>query len=222
MKNKIGCVIPVYRHFAYLLKILPDLLKYFSPECVVIVNDGSEEFDESELKILFPNIDLAHHEENRGKGAALVTGLKKLSKKGFNQALCMDGDGQHSPHDIPFFLKEAGKADILIGKRLFSLGNMPIDRILSNRITSAMIRLLSGLPVKDSQNGFRLVNIEAILNMDLSEDGFQYESEMLILAGRQKLSLINIPVRTIYNNAGSSIHHFSDTWKFIKMIIKNV
>ena len=222
MKNKIGCTIPVYCHFDYLLDLIPELLAFFDEKDIVIVNDGSAEFSEEELKLSYPEIGLITHPENRGKGAALISGLKELLQNDYQYAVCMDGDGQHSPLDLPGFIENSGKADLLIGMREFKLGQMPFMRILSNIITSQLIRWISRLPVRDSQNGFRLIDIDAVLSLGLSENGFQFESEMLILAGKKSISLVNIPVRTIYNDAGSSINHFSDTWKFIKLIIKHL
>jgi glycosyltransferase involved in cell wall biosynthesis len=212
-----GCVIPVYRHFRELKELLPEVMEYFSPGSIVVVDDGSgEEADFIENS----GIGYVAHPENRGKGAALITGMKELKKLGFTHALCMDADGQHSPEDIPAFLRNLGRADILIGNRMADLSSMPRERRLSNRITSALVRLKSGLPVADSQNGFRLVDIGAILDLKLSAGGFQFESEMLLKGGKAGLSLINIPVKTIYTGSFSAINHAADTWKFIKLLFR--
>jgi glycosyltransferase involved in cell wall biosynthesis len=222
MKMKTGCVLPVFQHFDGLRDLIPQILQFFENKDIVVVDDGSSDFDKKFLLEKFPGISIIHHDENKGKGAALCSGLRHLNEKDYDYALCLDADGQHNPQEIPLFLDQAGKADIVIGNRMNSLNDMPMERIMSNKISSAIIRWVSGLPVLDSQNGYRLVSLKKILELKLYESGFQFESEMLFAAGKNNLRLINVPVKTIYNNATSSIHHLNDTWRFIVLILKYI
>lgn len=222
MKIKTGCVLPVFQHFDGLRDLIPQILQFFENKDIVVVNDGSSDFDKRFLLDKFPGISLIQHDKNKGKGAALYSGLCHLNEMDYDYALCLDADGQHNPQEIPLFLDQAGKADIVIGNRMNSLTDMPVERIASNKISSAIIRRVSGLPVLDSQNGYRLVDIKKILELQLYESGFQFESEMLFAAGKKNLRLINVPVKTIYNNASSSIHHLNDTWRFIVLILKYI
>lgn len=220
MKIKTGCVLPVFQHFDGLRDIIPQILQFFENKDIVVVDDGSSDFDEQNLLNEFPGISLIQHKKNKGKGAALCSGLRFLNEKDYDYALCLDADGQHNPQEIPLFLAQAGEADIIIGNRMNSLSDMPMERIMSNKISTAIIRKVSGLPVLDSQNGYRLLSIKKILELKLYESGFQFESEMLFAAGKNNLRLINVPVTTIYNNASSSIHHLNDSWRFIVLILK--
>jgi len=220
MNDTIGCVIPVYNHFDRVGEIVPIITRYIPSSAIVIVDDGSKESYHKENMMKGEMINIIRHSQNMGKGAALKTGMHWLQDNGFSQALCLDADGQHDPDDIPKFIQLAGKADIIIGNRMKDLSTMPFHRRVSNLLTSAFIRRKSHLPVKDSQNGFRLVNIAKILSLDLSASGFQFESEMLILAGKNGFSLLNVPVKTLYNDAPSSINHLADTYKFIRLMLK--
>lgn len=222
MKIKTGCVLPVFQHFDGLRDLIPQILQFFENKDIVVVDDGSSDFDKRFLLDKFHGISLIQHDKNKGKGAALYSGLRYLNEKEYDYALCLDADGQHNPREIPLFLDQAGKADIVIGNRLNSLNDMPLERIMSNKISTAIIRWVSGLPVLDSQNGYRLVSIKKILELKLYESGFQFESEMLFAAGKNNLRLINVPIKTIYNNATSSIHHLNDTWRFIVLILKYI
>jgi glycosyltransferase involved in cell wall biosynthesis len=215
--KKIGCLVPVYRHFQALLQLLPELTNYFKQTDIIIVDDGGDDFDRAELRQLFPKITCLSHDKNLGKGAAQLTGLAALAVRGYSHALCLDADGQHDPADIPAFTAACGTAAIVIGDRLANMSGMPYSRRLSNRLTSALIRRQTGLAVGDSQCGFRLLDIAAIMQLPLTAGGFQFESQMLFEAGRKRLTIRNVPIRIVYNRRGSSIHHFADSWRFVRL-----
>jgi hypothetical protein len=138
--------------------------------------------------------------------------------------LFMDADLQHPVSSIPDFLalaKEKG-SEFIIGKRNKSLNNMPLHRILSNFLTSFILSVLSGQKIWDSQCGFRLIHKDVLKKLKMSENGFQLESEMLIRAAEQNVSLDFIQIPTIYNSEKSNIGNFRDTYKFVSLIFKEL
>jgi len=133
----------------------------------------------------------------------------------------MDADGQHSPSDINLFLKNISDKDLVLGYRDF-YKNMPLHRMISNKIASFIISFIVGHNIKDSQCGFRLYKNSLFNLSEFSEKGFQFESEFL-LKKVKKIKIMQIPIKTIYNsNNISKINYFSDSYKFIKLIIKYI
>src|ERR1035438_2678392 len=100
---------------------------------VLVVDDGST--DETALLAKVAGATVIRHERNRGKGAALRTGLSQLFKQGFEWAVTLDGDGQHAPEDLPAFLRCAAQtgALLVIGNRMGNARAMPWLRRQVNR-----------------------------------------------------------------------------------------
>jgi glycosyltransferase involved in cell wall biosynthesis len=161
-----------------------------------------------------------HHQENRGKGRALKTGFKAfLDQSETDYILCIDADLQHPVASIPDFLKKAESGNsFIIGARERSLKSMPVHRILSNMITSYIISLITRQKIKDSQCGYRMIHRDVLNNLDLHENGYQLESEMLLKAAKNGVKIDFIPIPTIYNAEKSHMRNFRDTLKFIRLV----
>jgi len=187
---------------------------------IIVVNDGSTD---NTLDVLgkFSDIIVINHQINLGKGAAIKSGIKKARELGFQYTICIDSDLQHSPELIPYFIKSQSEADVslVLGVRQFSREIMPFHRILSNTITSFIISIRIGKRVHDSQCGYRLINISDIDIDQFNENGFQFETELLLKIIPAGATLKEIPINTIYNKSNSSINNVKDTLKFIKLFL---
>ncbi len=89
---------------------------------VIVIDDGSR--DQTAACARAAGAQVLHHDRNHGKGAALRTGWNHALALGYEWCLAMDGDGQHSPDDIPAFFEcaERSGAPLIIGNRLHALG----------------------------------------------------------------------------------------------------
>ena len=105
--------------------------------------------------------DVVRHPANRGKGVAVRSGLDAVRGRGFTHVLLMDGDLQHRPSDVPRLVAaaEAGHADVIVGARSFDRAQMPASRYWSNVIGSWALAGLVGVPIRDTQSGFRLIRL---------------------------------------------------------------
>ena len=99
---------------------------------------------------------------------------------------------------------------------------MPFKRMLSNIITSKIISLICHTKVYDSQCGYRCYRVRDICKEKFEENGFQFETEVLIKHLRKGLRLSHIEIPTIYSNEDSAMKHFHDTLKFINLIIRTL
>ena len=193
------------------------------PENIIIVDDGSQ--DQTAQICENHNVLLIRNIENQGKGYVLKIGFKAFLKNGSaDYLLCMDADLQHPVSSISDFLRitEEKNSRFVVGVRMNRLKSMPIHRVLSNLLTSQIISWFTGQEIKDSQCGFRLVHKEVLENIKLSEKGYQLESEMLLESARKGFIIDCVPIPTIYNDEKSYIGHFSDTYRFIRLIFREL
>lgn len=218
---KWSIIIPAYNAGKYLPELFSEIAKFSTLDKVVVINDGSSD---NTIKVCEDNnIALVSHKKNKGKGAALRTGFEFCLEKGDDFVITMDADGQHSPEFIPDFIKkyEETRKDIIIGNRLADTSNMPRDRVFSNKTTTFLLSLISGQKLYDSQSGYRLISCKVLQNIDTISDKFDMESEQLVKASRAGYRIDQIPIKTIYDDEGSSsIHRFKDTYRFIKMFFR--
>ena len=120
------------------------------------------------------------------------------------------------------FLDADLKIDLLLGHRERA-PSMPPHRKFSNFITSFIISKITGVKILDSQCGFRRYSLNILKNIKFIEDGFQFESEVLIKTINRDIDIEQIKVSTIYDkNNKSYIKHLSDTLKFVRLILRSL
>ncbi len=167
-------------------------------------------------------VQIIKHPHNLGKGAALRSGFKQAISDKLDAVITIDGDGQHDPKYIPDIIRIFNKtrADIILGKRSFRPGDMPLDRIFSNIVSSLLISEACGQWIPDSQCGFRLISTQVLKQIPLRTNHYETETEILIKAVRKKFKITSCPIKITYDTSTSHIHRFRDTMRFIKILIK--
>src|SRR5262249_22588725 len=153
-----------------------------------------------------------------GKGAALQSGFKRAHSQGFAWALCIDGDGQHHPGDIPVLLARADEcgAALVIGNRFVAAAAMPWLRRNVNCWMSRRLSQLAALPLPDTQCGLRLVNLDAWSDLHFNTEHFEFESEMLLEFVKAGHKVDFVPARVIYNGSPSKIRPLVDVWRWFR------
>jgi len=200
-------VIPAYNEYHTIRAIVQDALKY-SPD-VIVVDDGSTDGTSAEVEDLA--VTLIRHPVNQGKAASLLDGFTAATNKGSNVVITLDGDGQHSPHDIPLLLEKAKQYpnDIIIGSRLADKASIPKKRYYANRIANFWISWACGYRIADSQSGFRLYPSSALNNIDISatrSKSFVLESEILIKAAHIGVHSHPVTIPAIYSENARPSH----------------
>jgi glycosyltransferase involved in cell wall biosynthesis len=183
---------------------------------VLVIDDGCA--DETASEARRAGAEVIQHPMNLGKGAALATGLRHAHRRGFSWALLMDGDGQHSPQDLPAFFHtaDATNAALVIGNRLGSPGEMPWLRRVVNRWMSRRLSRRAGVALPDSQCGLRLIELRAWAGLSLTTTRFEIESEMLLAFLAAGNGVEFVPIRTIYKSETSKIHPLFDTVRWFR------
>jgi len=189
-------------------------------DVVLVVDDGSPDATSSEAGRAGAKV--IRHEVNRGKGAAIKTGLCELLSYGVEYVLVLDGDGQHCPEEIPDFLTEANRsgAPFLLGNRMSDSVKMPMIRKWTNWFMSSQISRLCGQTIPDTQCGFRMIHHDVIPHMFCESNAYDYETEMILIASREGFWICPVPVSTVYGTEVSKIHPLNDTIRFFKLMAK--
>ena len=146
------------------------------------------------------------HDDNRGVGAAIVTGYRDALEHGCDVAAVMAGDGQMDPADLPALLDPIadGEADYVKGNRFLHpeiWSAMPPARIVGNVVLSAATRLTSGYRhVFDSQCGYTAIHARALTAIPLGElwARYGYPNDLLSRLHVAGMRVVDVPVRPIY------------------------
>jgi len=164
---------------------------------------------------------LVRLERNMGKGMALKHGFALAALSGLRAVITLDGDGQHDPDEIPRFLEayRAGGLDIVLGDRMGDARHMPFVRRATNRFASWCIARVAGVPIHDSQVGFRLIRLDTWQSLELASERFDLESEILVKACRRGARVGQVPIRAIYRGTEESkISPIMDTLRFFRVL----
>jgi len=220
--DDLAAVIPAFNAARHLAAVIDRVARHVPRHRIVVVDDGSA--DDTRALAAAAGAAVVSHPHNRGKGAAIRTGIEHARGLGVGFAILLDADGQHDADEIPAFvarLRETG-ADLVVGNRLADAGNMPWLRKATNYVTSAVVSLLALRRVPDSQNGYRMVRLAHFAKFPLTSARYEIESEMIIRAGRAGGRIASVPVRTIYADERSFINPLVDTGRFLRMVARSM
>jgi glycosyltransferase involved in cell wall biosynthesis len=200
-------VIPAYNEKRTIRAIVRDALNYSAD--VIVIDDGSTDNTSDEIDDL--PITLIKHAVNMGKAASLLDGFTAAVNKGANAVVTLDGDGQHSPHDIPLLLSCAKQYpdDIIIGSRLADKKSIPKKRYYANRIANFWISWACGYRIADSQSGFRLypcLLLDKLTTSLKKSKSFVLESEILIKAAHSGVHSHPVQIPAVYSENARPSH----------------
>lgn len=219
-------LIPAYQPDKRLIEIAEQLTaKGFQ---VVVVDDGSGKEYADVFHELLPFADVVTHRTNRGKGAALKTGLAAIEEKGGAEyvVVTLDADGQHSIDDVIRVAEtaEKNKEALILGMRGFDT-NVPVKSRLGNNITRCVFSFVTGVKVQDTQTGLRAFSNQDVAFMQQIEgERYEYEINVLLECAKRNRKICEIPITTIYldDNKSSHFHAVRDSFLIYMEILKHI
>ena len=178
---------------------------------VLIVDDGST--DGTGDLARERGAEVIAHSINRGKGHAIRTGIEALAERDYTHILILDGDMQHLPSEAPRLINAAAEtgADLVLGERHFGRSGVPPSRYHANRLGSRALSWFIGVPLSDTQCGFRVVRIAALRGVRLRARGYDIETEMLVKMWRRGARITRVPVSAVYAGQVSKLRPIRDT-----------
>lgn len=240
MRNRYIALIPAYEPDEKIKKLAYELTeKGFD---IVVVDDGSGP-DYAELfEELSQNATVLTHGYNRGKGAALKTGLSYINKyMAYTESVLtpagaetvsgrdavivtVDADGQHLPDDVLRVAEiSAQRRDALVlGSRALS-EDIPVRSRFGNTVTRHVYSAATGVHIHDTQTGLRAFHRSLIPRLlDIEGDRYEYEINMLMQLAAEGVLIIEERIETVYedNNSGSHFRTVRDSFRVYKEILK--
>ena len=225
--SRISVVLPSLDPDDKLVAVIDGLLEYgFSH--IILINDGSKPenlhyFLEAAQR--HPQIQLLHHQVNKGKGAALKNAFRWFLEnrpEGFG-VVTVDGDNQHHPADTLAcceHMLQTGRC--VLGCRDFTLDHVPARSRFGNQTTSMVFKVFCGMTISDTQTGLRALTRDALeLLVDVAGDRFEYETNMLLAFKTKGIPFDEVKIRTVYIEENKSSHFrvFHDSWRIYKLIL---
>lgn len=193
--NDTWVIIPAYNEEKRIKEVIQKTKRY--AKNIIIIDDGSK--DDTYKTATKLNITVLNHIVNMGKGAALKTGCDYAIKKGAKKLIVLDADAQHEPKEIPKFIKNLNKADIVFSYRQLNK-NMPFILKFGNWFIRSVTKALYNINVKDTQSGYRAFTAKAYKKIRWDACDYSMESEMITSAGKHHLRYKEIPIQTIYSD----------------------
>jgi len=164
---------------------------------VLVIDDGSRD-GTSEVARAHGVEHIVRFRRRKGLAAAFVAGVDAAVKLGADFIVNTDADNQYVGADIAKLIEPLvrGEADIVIGDRnIQALAEMSSQKKRLQRIGSWVVRQVSGTQVPDTTSGFRAYTREAALRMTIVSE-FSYTLESIIQAGKRRMAIAHVPVRT--------------------------
>ena len=240
MRNRYIALIPAYEPDEKLTDIAASLKEKGMD--IVIVDDGSGEAYREIFLQASQNAVVLTHPENRGKGAALKTGLKYIDRyMAYTESVLtargtvsvsgrdavivtVDADGQHLPEDVLRIAQIAEQRSdaLVLGSRAFS-ENVPARSMFGNTVTRQVYSMATGVQVHDTQTGLRAFRRSLIPRLlDIEGERYEYEINMLLELASEGVPIIEERIETVYED-GNKSSHFStvkDSLRIYREILK--
>jgi glycosyltransferase involved in cell wall biosynthesis len=214
-QNKFAIIIPVFNHKEMIASVIRKAVKLNFP--VFVVDDGSTDLTFDNIKKI-KDIKILRHAENKGKGAAILTGMEEVLKIA-DWAITIDADGQHNPDDALALIKsiQPGTRPVVIGMRKDMIGDdVPWTSRFGRGFSNFWVWLSGGPAVTDSQSGFRIYPLPEALGLNVKSRRYQFEVEILVKAKWKGIPVQEAPISVCYTPGTKRVSHFRPFIDFVR------
>ncbi len=195
---KLSVIIPVYNEVESIQIILQRVLNQKITHEIIVVDDGSKDGTRDILKNLDgkDGIRVLLHEKNKGKGAAVRTGMAAATG---DVMIIQDADLEYDPRDIPELLQpiEEGLADVVYGSRFLGRAHRVTMfwHQVANKLLTFMTNILYDTILTDMETGYKVFRREVLNGMTLRANSFDFEPEFTAKILKRKLRIFEVAIR---------------------------
>jgi len=221
-----GCaIVPAFDAERSVGGVVRELIsRWPEPDAVFVIDDGSGDGTAEEARAAGARVVV--HTRNRGKGAALRTGMKAALDAGFQVGVTVDADGQHPAAEARRLLDlDADPGALVLGVRDLVRDGAPRANQMSNGISNFFLSVFAGRPLADTQCGLRRYPLARALELGGRDDGYAFEAEIILRAVASGVPIIEEPVQVIYPPAGERVTHFDrvrDPARIVVRVVKTL
>jgi glycosyltransferase involved in cell wall biosynthesis len=170
---------------------------------IIVVDDGSIDDTSDIIREKHPDVVLISHFINQGKGSAIRTALHRATG---DIILIQDADLEYDPSDYPALLTPivSGEAKVVFGSRFLDRAyprRMHLSNYIANRALTLMSNVLYGVHITDEATCYKVFDGELLRSLRLRCQEFEFCPEVIALLGRQKIPVVEVPVRYVARTA---------------------
>ena len=198
----LSVIMPVYNEARTVEEIVGRVLKSSVPIAreLVIVDDASRDGTPALLKEIAAahpdDIRVVFHEANRGKGAAIRTGIAQAHG---DIILIQDADLEYDPRDYALLLEPIleDQADVVFGNRFHGGPHRVLYfwHYTANRFLTLLTNVLTGLNLSDMEVGYKVFRAAVLRKIVLTSDRFGFEPEITIKVAKLGSRVYEVPIR---------------------------
>jgi len=201
--KRLSILMPVYNEERWVDRIVRRVMDETVPLAreLIVIDDGSTDGTGAKLEAIrgrYPaeSVRVVRHPRNRGKGAALRTGLRYVTG---DVVLIQDADLEYSPHDYGRLLAPIldGRADVVYGSRFAG----EVHRVLfywhtvGNRLLTTLSNVFTNLNLTDMEVCYKVFRTEVLKGIRLRSNRFGFEPEITAKIARRQVRIYEVPVR---------------------------
>lgn len=202
---KLSIIVPVYNEVVTISDVLEKLvfLKLPFQKEIIVIDDASNDGTDLEIRRKKRKLDklqhkiiLVTHGINRGKGAAIRSGIQKATG---NYILIQDADLEYNPSEIPLLITPIAKLTknkvAVYGSRFIHKGvSIPTLYFLGNRLLTILTNILYGVKLTDMETGYKIVPVEILRKHPIRSNHFDIEPEITGKIIKSGIPVLEVPI----------------------------
>ncbi len=194
----LSVIVPVYNEKATVATLLERVCAVRLADEVIVVDDGSSDGTRDllpQIAASHPEIRIILHATNRGKGAAVRTGIQAATK---DLVLIQDADLEYDPRDYPSLLAPIaeGKADVVFGSRFLGgpRRTTMFWHMVANKLLTLLTNILYDSILTDMETGYKLFRRDLIQSLPLRSNRFEIEPEITAKLLKRRARIFEVPI----------------------------
>jgi len=191
---QLSVIVPAYNEAQTIRQILEKINSVdIDKEIIAIDNGSTDETGKILRSIKMNNLKVIHHCSNRGKGAAVLTGMVNATGE---LVIIQDADLEYDPKDYPRLIGPilSGKADMVLGARFLQGQQGLFVHRLGNRFLTRFLNFLFHCRLNDYATCYKVARKNTFAMLNLKTTGFDIDVEIVCNALKKKLSIFEVPV----------------------------
>lgn len=200
--TKLSIIIPAYNEVNTIVNVIANVKQTHLPSIdkeIIVIDDGSQDGTLQKLRDL-TGIVILSHQNNRGKGAAIRTGINNATG---DIIIIQDADMEYDPAEYPILLKPIleNKTKVVFGSRFMPGASIQLSKYRGNKIyylgnlfLSFFVGLLYGKKIIDMETCYKVFRREVVDGITLKADRFDFEPEITAKILKKGYNILEIPI----------------------------
>jgi len=200
---EVTVIIPVYNEKDNINAIIDVVKSVGIVQEIIVVDDFSVDGTRDFLKKR-KGIKTIFHEKNRGKGAAIRSGLQIASG---DIVIIQDADLEYSPKQYPQLIKpiKEKRTNVVYGSRILGKGSFLKSSYLANRFLTFLTNVLFSSHISDMETCYKVIKTELLRDLHLISSRFEIEPEITCKILKRKENIVEIPISYTGRKKGKKI-----------------